>query len=100
MQMNNLYIKLGYDFYRSNNYFITPSINSGICFTKFTGVQCLKTQLLTKQNILLGLLSHSLRLIFAGKAIWYFVSRFLRFCKSCLGSLFYLYARLDFINWH
>jgi len=42
MQMNNLYIKIGYDFYRSNNYFITPSINSGICFTKFTGVQCLK----------------------------------------------------------
>lgn len=47
-QMHNVYLKLGYDIYKTNRYFITPAINTGWCFTKYTGVICKKEPLTWK----------------------------------------------------
>jgi hypothetical protein len=46
MQMHGAYLKLGYDIYKTNTYFITPSINSGWCYTRFTHINC-KTDTMT-----------------------------------------------------
>jgi hypothetical protein len=39
MQMHNVYLHAGFDSYRSNTFFISPSIGGGYTFTKYSYVQ-------------------------------------------------------------
>jgi hypothetical protein len=48
MQMHCGFISMGYDIYKSNTFFITPVINSGMALTKFSHIQCKKEMITWK----------------------------------------------------
>lgn len=42
MQTHSGFLRVGYDIYKRNNHFITPALNAGWTYTKYTKIACVK----------------------------------------------------------